>query len=78
MKETVTLALDEELLQRARELAHRQGTNLNEWVGRCLERAVVGADCKSAAVELIALFRSAGGRSGDGQLGRSEADSDRT
>jgi hypothetical protein len=58
----VTLSVDEELLRRAREVARRQGTSLNELFREYLRVLAAGRAEADPAEELFALMDKAGGR----------------
>jgi hypothetical protein len=69
----VTLSVDEELLRKAREFAHRRNASLNDLFRQYLE-SLVGADSgRATADELLELMESHGGRSGGRRIGRDEA-----
>lgn len=69
----VTLSVDDALLERAREVARKQGTSLNEMIRKYLE-AVAGDQSGDAAVEeLDRLWAEHPGRSESGQFNRADA-----
>jgi hypothetical protein len=69
----LTLALDEELVARAREVARKQGTSLNEMVRGYLE-SVAGRRHASAVLdELKRSWSKHPGRSGGRKIARDEA-----
>lgn len=69
----VTLALDEELVARARLVAKREGTTLNDLIRRHLETVAGAAPGAQIADELRALWQAAPGRSGGRKILREEA-----
>jgi hypothetical protein len=69
----VTVALDDELVARAREMAARQGTTLNDLLRQYLE-SVAGHRPASVLVgELQRLWDDVPGRSGGRRISRDEA-----
>ncbi len=73
----LTISVEEELLERARELARRRGVSLQELIRdqlRLLAGERSGAD---VADELLELMQTNGGRSGGRRLSRHEAYEDR-
>ncbi|MBW3672284.1 MAG: ribbon-helix-helix protein, CopG family [Acidobacteria bacterium] len=73
----LTISVEEELLERARELARRRGISLQELIRdqlRLLAGERTGAD---VADELLELMQTSGGRSGGLRLSRHEAYEDR-
>lgn len=73
----VTLALDDELVARAREVAARQGTTLNEMLRRYLESVAGQRQGAALGAELQRLWDSAPGHSGGHRISRDEAYADR-
>jgi len=68
----ITLAIDKELLDRARDLAARRGTSLNRMVRDLLE-AETGVDAGEDRVrQLEQLWESSAGRSGGKRFCRQE------
>jgi hypothetical protein len=68
----ITLAIDEELLERARALAARRGTSLNQMV-RDLLQAETGMDGNEDRLrQLEQLWESSPGRSGGKRFRRDE------
>ncbi len=69
----LTLAFDDALLKKAREIAARQGTSLNDLLRAYLE-TLVGSERASVRLEeLTRLWDTAPGRSGDGRFDRDDA-----
>lgn len=69
----VTISVDDDLLERARELARRRGISLQELIRdnlRLLAGERTGAD---AAHELLGLMESYGGHSGGRKWSREDA-----
>ena len=69
----LTLSIDEQLLERAREVARQQGKSLNAVIREYLERLAgtqAGAD---TAKELLGLMRKHGGHSGGKKISREDA-----
>ena len=58
----VTLSVDEALLRKAREVARRQGTSVNELFREYLKVLAAGRTDTDSAEELFALMDKAGGR----------------
>lgn len=73
----VTISVEEAVLERAREVARRQGTSLNSLLRRYLETLAGTAAGRKAGDELLALMREQGGRSGGQRIRRDEAYEDR-
>ena len=73
----VTLALDDELVARAREVAQRQGTTLNDLVRRHLELVAGRRPGEALAQELQRLWDQHPGHSGGRRLRRDDAYRDR-
>jgi hypothetical protein len=69
----VTIALNDELVARVREVAQRQGTTLNEIVRRQLELVAGRAPGDALAAELQALWAATSGRSGGRKFRRADA-----
>jgi hypothetical protein len=69
----VTLALDAQLVARARLVARREGTTLNDLIRRHLEIVAGGAPGTRVAEELRELWRASPGRSGGRKILRDEA-----
>jgi len=57
----LTLSADEETVRKARSVARRQGTSLNELVRRYLETLADQARSTEAAAEFMELLDQAGG-----------------
>jgi len=69
----VTLSLDETLLARARDVAKREGTTLNDMIRRHLER-VAGVDSGARVADALReLWESAPRHSGGRKISRDEA-----
>jgi len=69
----ITISMDDVLVEKARALASRQGTSLQEMLRRYVE-TLVGADPVDAVVdELMELFETSGGRSDGYRFRREDA-----
>lgn len=77
MAQNLTIAVDEELLRRARALAHRQGTSVNALLRKHLETLVGEQPGDLVADELLMLMLQHGGRSGGRKIRRDELYEDR-
>jgi hypothetical protein len=73
----LTISLEEELLERARELARRRGVSLQELIREQLRLLAGERSGAEVADELLELMQKAGGRSGGLRLSRSDAYEDR-
>jgi hypothetical protein len=69
----VTLALDDELVARAREIAAKQGTTLNDMMRGFLESVAGPRPASVRTAELQRLWDEAPGRSGGRKITRDEA-----
>jgi hypothetical protein len=69
----ITLALEDELVARAREVAKRQGTTLNDLVRRHLESIAGRTTGAAIAEELRRLWAEHPGHSGGRRISRDEA-----
>jgi len=69
----LTITVDDELLQRAREMARRQGTSVQEVIRQHLSNYIGDRPRDEIAKELVALFRQTSGRSGGKKIKRSDA-----
>lgn len=69
----LTIAVDDELLERARELARRQGTSLQDLLRNYLRSLVGDVPAEVVAAELLELMELHGGHSGGRRIGREEA-----
>lgn len=69
----VTIALSDELVARVREIAHRQGTTLNELVRRQLELVAGRSPGEELAEEMRKLWVQSLGHSGGTRNRRSDA-----
>jgi len=74
----ITLSVDDRLLQRAREVARRQGVSLNEMVRHYLETVAGEFPGEVAAEQLLRLMAEHGGHSGGKRLSRAAAYEGRT
>ena len=72
MGQNLTISVDEDLLQRARALARKQGTSLNSLLRGYLENLVGEQPGEAVADELLMLMHEHGGRSGGRKIGRDE------
>jgi hypothetical protein len=77
MGQNLTISVDEDLLQRARALARKQGTSLNALLRGYLENLVGEQPGEAVADELLMLMHEHGGRSGGRKIGRDELYEDR-
>jgi hypothetical protein len=75
--QNLTISVDEELLQRARALARKQGTSLNALLRGYLETLVGQQPGEVVADELLMLMHEHGGRSGGRKINRDELYEDR-
>ena len=69
----VTLSLDDDLVVRARDVARRQGTTLNDIIRKHLEVVAGQVSGAEVAEQLRALWASAPGHSGGRKFAREEA-----
>lgn len=69
----VTLALDDQLVARARDVAGREGISLNEMIRRHLEVVAGVRPGPQIAAEMQRLWLSAPGRSGGQRWSRDDA-----
>ncbi|MGD0839054.1 MAG: hypothetical protein ABSB49_20655 [Polyangia bacterium] len=69
----VTIALADELVARAREIAQSQGTTLNDLVRRQLEMVAGRPTGQALADEMRRLWTQSPGRSGGKRIHRSDA-----
>jgi hypothetical protein len=74
----VTISIEEELLERARELARRRGISLQELIREQLRLLAGQRPGSEVAAELLALMNDAGGRSGGKSWQRDDAYQERT
>jgi uncharacterized protein (DUF2267 family) len=74
----VTISIDEELAARAREVARREGTTLNDIIRRHLETVAGRRSGASLAKELRQLWAEHPGHSGGRKVARDEAYEGRT
>ena len=77
MGQNLTISVDEDLLQRARALARKQGTSLNALLRGYLENLVGEQPGEEVADELLMLMQDHGGRSGGRKIRRDELYEDR-
>lgn len=69
----VTVALDDELVARARDVARQQGTTLNDMIRKHLESVAGQVSGTEVAEQLKLLWASAPGHSGGRKIAREEA-----
>jgi hypothetical protein len=69
----ITLAIDDELVARAREVARRQGTTLNDLVRQHLELIAGRSSGEVVAEELRRLWAEHPGHSGGRKISREDA-----
>jgi len=74
----VTISLDAELASRAREVARREGTTLNDMIRRHLETVAGRRSGAALATELHQLWTDHPGHSGGRKIARDEAYEGRT
>ena len=73
----ITIAVDDGVVERARELARRQGRSLQELLRDYLQTLVGDRPGREVADELLELMESHGGRSGGQAFRRADAYEDR-
>ena len=73
----LTLSADAELIKKARQVAHRHGTTLNDLVRNYLCVLVGEESAAATAKEFVELVRNHGGHSGGYQFRREDAYKDR-
>ena len=78
MKTNVTISVEEEVVQRAREVARKEGATLNALLRRYMEVLAGRRAGGDVATELMELFRAEGGRSGGRTFTRDDAYEGRT
>lgn len=69
----LTISVDDELLERARELARRRGVSLQELLRDQLRKLAGSRTGGEVADELLELMASSGGRSGGRRWQRQDA-----
>ncbi|HVV88318.1 MAG TPA: DUF6364 family protein [Kofleriaceae bacterium] len=69
----ITLSLDDQVVEKAREVARQQGKSLNALVREFLERLTGAQPGATTADELLQLMRKHGGRSGGKRIPRDAA-----
>ena len=69
----VTLAIDEQLVKRARKIAQAQGKSLNQYVREQLERLTARDDAAGWIAEFERLSRQSKGHSGGWRFDRNAA-----
>jgi predicted transcriptional regulator len=69
----LTITVDDELVERAREMARRQGTSVQEVIREHLATFIGERPRNDVARELTELFRHTSGRSGGKKIRRSDA-----
>ena len=69
----LTISVDDNLLSKAREMAQRQGTSVQEVLRKHLEEYVGDRSREDVAKELVERLRNTAGRSGGRKIHRSEA-----
>lgn len=73
----VTLSINDDLVERAREVARQQGTSLNAMVRRYLESVAGVSRGEELAAQFDELWRERSGRSGGWRFNRDELYEDR-
>lgn len=74
----LTISIDDELLNRARELARQRGLSLQQLLRDYVRTLVGDMPVESVADELMGLMENHGGRSGNRRIRREEAYKDPT
>ncbi len=69
----LTISIDDSLLEKARKLAARRGTSVQELLRAQLETLVGHESGESVADELLELMETQGGHSGGRRIRRDEA-----
>jgi len=69
----ITLSVSDDVVEKAREVARRQGTSLNELVREFLRNVAGERDGAHTAAALRAHWASAAGNSGTGTMCREDA-----
>ena len=69
----LTISVDDELIERAREMARRQGTSVQEVIRKHLAEYIGDRPRDEVAKELIELYRRTSGRSKGKKITRSDA-----
>lgn len=69
----LTISVDDALLEKARKLASRRGTSVQELLRAHLEALVGQGSGRAAAQELLELMQTHGGHSGGAQIRREDA-----
>jgi hypothetical protein len=69
----LTISVDDVLLEKARKLASRRGTSVQDLLRAHLEALVGQTSGKAAADELLELMQTHGGRSGGRRITREDA-----
>lgn len=73
----LTISVEDDLLERARELARRRGISLQELIREQLRLLAGTRRAPEVADDLIELMKSSGGHSGGRRLRREDAYEDR-
>jgi hypothetical protein len=73
----ITVSVDDTVAEKARELAYRQGTTVQEMLCSYLETLVGERPGETVAAELLALMRESPGHSGGYQFRREDVYEDR-
>ena len=69
----ITFTADERLVERASEVARRQGVSLNQLIRQYLESLAAEVPGEEVATMLLALMQEQGGHSGGRPIARDEA-----
>lgn len=69
----VTIAIDDQVVERARAIAQSHNTSLQELVRRYLEALVGAQSSEAVAHQLISLMKTHGGHSGGATFRRDDA-----
>ncbi len=69
----LTISVDDKLLEKARQIARRQGTSVQEMLRGYLRTLVGETRGKDVAEELLELMKKRGGRSGGRKFRRKDA-----
>ena len=77
-KTNLTIAVDANLVERARTVARRQGSSLNAFLRRQIALLAGKGGNEDAAAELLELFKKSGGNSRGRRVQRADAYEGRT
>jgi hypothetical protein len=77
MGTNITLAVDEKMVERARQVARQQGTSLNALIREYIERLAGERSGAQVVADLKRMWKQGGGRSGGRKFKRDELYEDR-